>query len=63
MSVSGPCGICERAPARHTCGLCGQQVCHDHWSETAGACSPCAEGRSSDDSTERDDGTDGFRID
>ncbi|WP_066417229.1 hypothetical protein [Halorubrum aethiopicum] len=72
MSVTGLCQICENAPARHACRYCGRQVCRDHWNETVGACTPCAEasgvgdggggrgGRSDDDT---DGGDDGFRID
>lgn len=63
MSVSGLCQICERAEARHSCRICGRQVCEDHWNEAVGTCSPCAEGVTSDDSTDEDDRTEGFRID
>ncbi len=44
MSVAGLCHVCESAAARHTCGLCGQAVCVDHWQSTANACSACARG-------------------
>ncbi len=67
MSVSGLCGVCERAEARHTCRTCGRVVCNDHWNESLAACTPCAEGLGSPDDpadpSARDDPPDGFRID
>ncbi|SNR30317.1 hypothetical protein [Halorubrum vacuolatum] len=44
MSVTGICHVCESAAARHTCELCGQAVCRDHWRSTTGVCLACARG-------------------
>ena len=67
MSVIGLCQLCENAPARHTCGYCGRQACRDHWNETVGACTACAEavGGDTDDTPDGpdDDPPEGFRID
>ncbi|WP_176451172.1 MULTISPECIES: hypothetical protein [unclassified Halorubrum] len=45
MSVTGICQICEAAPARHGCPQCGRAVCEDHWSDDAGLCTACTQGR------------------
>ena len=45
MSVTGLCQICEAAPARHTCSLCGRAVCATHWDAETGVCTECATGR------------------
>lgn len=42
MSVSGLCGICQTGRATHTCELCGEVVCDDHYQGQSGACSLCA---------------------
>ena len=71
MSVTGLCQLCENAPARHACQYCGRQVCRDHWSETVGACTACAEvvggetDRTAGDTpdTSDDDPPEGFRTD
>ncbi|RAW44300.1 hypothetical protein DQW50_15005 [Halorubrum sp. 48-1-W] len=68
MSVAGLCQLCENALARHTCRYCGRQVCRDHWNETVGACTACAEavGGDTDGDTPDsfdDDHPDGSRLD
>lgn len=42
MSVSGLCGICDRAEATHVCDRCGTQVCETHYDAALGVCSECA---------------------
>ena len=64
MSNAGLCQVCEDARARHTCQRCGTQVCTEHWDETIGACSACAETLGDPDGPPTgDDRPDGFRID
>ncbi|MDR5672854.1 hypothetical protein RH858_06785 [Halalkaliarchaeum sp. AArc-GB] len=44
MSVSGVCQICESRPGRHTCRLCGQFVCEEHFRTMEAICTDCAAG-------------------
>ncbi|MFB6105863.1 MAG: hypothetical protein ABEJ70_02715 [Halobacteriaceae archaeon] len=42
MSVTGPCAICESAPAEFACDRCGRVVCEAHHDEETGLCAVCA---------------------
>jgi hypothetical protein len=42
MSVTGLCGVCERAPAEHRCDRCGTLACGTHFDAERGLCLDCA---------------------
>ena len=42
MSLSGPCSICEQAPAVESCAACGAVVCERHYVRARGQCTACA---------------------
>ena len=43
MSVTGLCGICERAEARYQCDRCATHVCENHYQHATDRCINCAQ--------------------
>ncbi|ESS11320.1 MAG: hypothetical protein A07HR60_01373 [uncultured archaeon A07HR60] len=52
--MRGLCGVCQASQAAHTCELCGEVVCDQHYHGQSGACTLCADPTADDPA--------GFRI-
>jgi len=41
MEVMGICAICGKPGIMHTCGLCGRNVCSEHFDAAHSICAEC----------------------